>query len=233
MLLKDVFPVDAVSLNSTTNVPATGQQVLAYINVQASSSRETLPNIIPGQRPFYLQAIGKVDGVRAAPVKFQNPAPKQFQIDDNYYGRNKPLEAQLDTAEEWNLQNSFVTSGAGTGIPHPFHIHVNPFQVVRRTIDFETANPRLDPNNPCNWMWMDTVALPGPTTPSVPTNLNIRTRFLVFNGEYVVHCHILVHEDVGMMIKVKIHGNGEPPNKPLREPPRGSVECVERTKARC
>lgn len=30
-------------------------------------------------------------------------------------------------------------------------------------------------------------------------SITMRTRFLEFTGKYVYHCHILFHEDMGMM----------------------------------
>jgi FtsP/CotA-like multicopper oxidase with cupredoxin domain len=36
----------------------------------------------------------------------------------------------------------------------------------------------------------------------------IRMRFLDFTGEYVYHCHILAHEDHGMMGTVVVEGPG-------------------------
>lgn len=32
----------------------------------------------------------------------------------------------------------------------------------------------------------------------------MRTRFVDFNGSYVLHCHILAHEDRGMMLQVNL-----------------------------
>ncbi|WP_041233071.1 multicopper oxidase domain-containing protein [Cylindrospermum stagnale] len=34
--------------------------------------------------------------------------------------------------------------------------------------------------------------------------VNIRSRYTLFTGEFVLHCHILDHEDLGMMKFVKI-----------------------------
>jgi len=34
--------------------------------------------------------------------------------------------------------------------------------------------------------------------------IKIRTRYQRYVGEYVLHCHILDHEDQGMMQKVRI-----------------------------
>jgi FtsP/CotA-like multicopper oxidase with cupredoxin domain len=245
VLYKDAFPKDATCITSTTYVGATtgSVQVLAYINVQPSSYTESLPTTIPDTRPFYLQPITNVD-VSGPTVAFQNPGSAQFQINHQYYqGDQTPIVGQLNTAEERILDNS---AGNNT---HPLHIHVNPFQIVGRTIDFETDNPTLDPTNPCNWMWLDTVALPMPVSGTLSAacqklinnqgsaggQLTMRTRYLVYPGEYVIHCHILIHEDVGMMANVKINddGTGIGPCVPLSQPTANAVACVQRTTKPC
>ena len=85
---------------------------------------------------------------------------------------------RLGTAEEWRLK------GAGK---HPFHIHVNPFAVK--------LPPGLD-GKP-RWLWRDTLLVSD-------TETTIRTRFSDYCGKFVLHCHILGHEDQGMMQNVEI-----------------------------
>ena len=38
----------------------------------------------------------------------------------------------------------------------------------------------------------------------VPGNFRMRSRFVDFPGVYVIHCHILAHEDRGMMALVEL-----------------------------
>ena len=38
------------------------------------------------------------------------------------------------------------------------------------------------------------------------TSITFRTRFLHYTGRYVMHCHMLVHEDMGMMQGVTVVG---------------------------
>ena len=91
------------------------------------------------------------------------------------------------------------------GIDHPFHIHQNPFWMVRLEIPDENGNlvnlmeqrdsrgnRILDPR------WMDTIW--------IPRNIGrvvFRSRFPDYLGIYVNHCHILLHEDNGMMQSVQ------------------------------
>ena len=50
------------------------------------------------------------------------------------------------------------------------------------------------------------VGEPLPDTAIVPPfgTLTIRHRFLDFTGKYVMHCHILFHEDHGMMQLIEV-----------------------------
>jgi len=47
-------------------------------------------------------------------------------------------------------------------------------------------------------------------TVSVPprSEVVIRSRFLDYTGKYVFHCHILPHEDAGMMSLVEVVDSG-------------------------
>jgi FtsP/CotA-like multicopper oxidase with cupredoxin domain len=85
----------------------------------------------------------------------------------------------LNAVEEWTITNA-------NGYPHPFHIHVNDSFVVR--INGEAITP----------FWADTLPLP-------PNgSLTFRIRFTDFTGKYVWHCHVLDHEDMGMMELVEV-----------------------------
>lgn len=77
-----------------------------------------------------------------------------------------------------------VNTGGGW---HPFHIHVNDFQVI--SVNSEPLEPHS---------WEDTTSI------SAFGEVVIRSRFLDFMGKTVYHCHVLPHEDRGMMGIVEI-----------------------------
>ncbi len=91
----------------------------------------------------------------------------------------------LGSVEEWTVYNMGQ-------VMHPLHIHVNPFEVIK--INGEPVEP----------YWADTIPLPRNGTPENPTSVTFRTRFLNFRGTYVMHCHLLVHEDSGMMQLIEV-----------------------------
>jgi FtsP/CotA-like multicopper oxidase with cupredoxin domain len=76
---------------------------------------------------------------------------------------------------------------------HPFHIHVNPFQVV------ESSDPALETG-----VFKDTVPIPPVQENGQNGYVVIRSRFERYIGRFVLHCHILGHEDAGMMLLVEI-----------------------------
>ena len=78
---------------------------------------------------------------------------------------------------------------------HPFHIHINPMWVLR--IDVPDENGELHNVLP-EPVWMDTVGIPRNGGRVV-----FRSRFDDFVGTWINHCHILIHEDNGMMQSVE------------------------------
>jgi FtsP/CotA-like multicopper oxidase with cupredoxin domain len=98
------------------------------------------------------------------------------------------------------------------GVAHPFHIHINPFQVLR--IDTPTGRDQYNQYRPVSdLVWQDTIAIPpavittnaaGQITNVTPGRVTIRQTYRDFTGTFVLHCHILAHEDRGMMQLVRV-----------------------------
>lgn len=84
-------------------------------------------------------------------------------------------QVQLNQVEEWRIINQ-------ASMDHPFHLHTNRFQVIERN---GTPEPLR--------AWKDTVNIAAYET------VTLRVRFEDFVGRTVYHCHILDHEDQGMM----------------------------------
>lgn len=84
------------------------------------------------------------------------------------------------TVEEWTLTNT-------SPMDHPFHLHVWPMQIIEEHgQEADTAR------------WQDVV--------NVPANgrVKVRVAFKDFRGRSVYHCHILDHEDLGMMGVIEV-----------------------------
>ena len=82
------------------------------------------------------------------------------------------------------------------GVDHPFHMHQNPFWVLRIEIPDENGDLHNILDAP---QWMDAIWIPRHRGRVV-----FRARFPDFVGTYVHHCHILLHEDNGMMTPVEV-----------------------------
>lgn len=82
---------------------------------------------------------------------------------------------QLDSIEEWLLTNTST-------LDHPLHLHVWPMQIIEQ--DGQPVDTLL---------WQDVVNIPARST------TRVRIAFEDFSGKTVYHCHILDHEDNGMM----------------------------------
>ncbi|MBE9044561.1 multicopper oxidase domain-containing protein [Pleurocapsales cyanobacterium LEGE 10410] len=127
----------------------------------------------------------------------------------------------LDTTEMWTIVNESGLSDPSLpqDLPlvefHPFHIHQNEFIVseINGIPVEDMAQTYLA------GVLGDTIALPpthepGTPTPEnpygtpqqdgVPSEVKIAMNFKDFPGTYVNHCHILFHEDAGMMAPVKV-----------------------------
>jgi FtsP/CotA-like multicopper oxidase with cupredoxin domain len=104
-----------------------------------------------------------------------------FEVNGQQFDPNRIDElVQLGTVEEWTIRNV-------TAEQHPFHLHVNDFQVV--SINGQPYNAAG---------LQDLVILP------VGGEVVIRAPFMDYAGKFVFHCHILFHEDHGMMAVVEV-----------------------------
>lgn len=99
-----------------------------------------------------------------------------FTIDGRPFDAERTDQrVRVGTVEEWTLTNS-------SPMDHPMHLHVWPMQVVTEA-GREVAAPR----------WLDVVNVPA------FGEVTVRVAFDDFAGRTVYHCHILDHEDLGMM----------------------------------
>ena len=84
-------------------------------------------------------------------------------------------------------------------MPHSMHIHGLQFRVIGRTISssrargYDTVKAGLVDGG-----WKDTVlVMPG-------ERVRVLLRFEDFTGLFLYHCHMLEHEDIGMMRNYRV-----------------------------
>jgi FtsP/CotA-like multicopper oxidase with cupredoxin domain len=252
MVQNEVDPSDLATANKIT---------LVSINVSGtpvaptSNSAQFIPTA-PSFPTFLTDITGaEVKGTKK--IVFASTGPGQggmHTIDGKKFDGEVGAVVLLNTVEEWKVINETY----GPPISHPFHIHINPFQVVEvfdpnatltdrdgKTVNKYVFDKRalkmpgqcyLDPNgNPDDWkpcdptpylvqrnlIWWDVFPIPSgavatdangnpflnPATKAqikVPGYFKMRSRFVDYSGFYVIHCHILAHEDRGMMTIVEV-----------------------------
>jgi FtsP/CotA-like multicopper oxidase with cupredoxin domain/plastocyanin len=172
------------------------------------------------------------------------PTAAVHSINGKQFNGEVGVAVLLNNVEEWTITNSIPAGKTFPLISHPFHIHINPFQVTEvfapnstladgktpmyhLTTDKTPVKPGqciLNPDNPATWkpcratvpvthrIWWDVFPIPSgmPAKKSDGTPITIkgyfkmRSRFVDYPGWYVIHCHILAHEDRGMMTVVEV-----------------------------
>ena len=120
-----------------------------------------------------------------------------FYINGKKFGEGVMPQLEIGTIEEWTILN------AGP-LNHPFHIHQGVFIVTKINGFPIEPDIKFPDANAANYVSpLDTIMVPA------FGSVTIRFRALDFPGKYVFHCHILEHEDEGMMSPVFQFGNTE------------------------
>lgn len=162
-------------------------RVILTLEVTGDGPEMELPSSLPAYDPPMLPVARQRDlsytVTRGPGVEFDS-----FGVDGRPFDPDRePYRVQLGTAEEWTLTNAHDARYPHHG--HVFHIHVNPF-LVTKINGVELDRP----------LWRDTFALP----PNDGDSITFVSNFTDFTGKFVQHCHILSHEDLGMMEAIEV-----------------------------
>jgi FtsP/CotA-like multicopper oxidase with cupredoxin domain len=194
-------------------VARSNEEVIALVKVEGEPVSMALPT---NQEMAQLAPFPGVDlrksanGVQEVAFKLGSDLQQgrnYFQVNYQSFDSMLPRTVVLNSTDQWSL-TTVGDPAADNGIPplpHVFHIHVNPFQMVR-----------TDPAGADELVWKDTVLVPtgtGPNNQTISQTVNVYTRYTDYIGQFVLHCHILDHEDLGMMQVVEVV---EPEAIPLR-----------------
>lgn len=141
-------------------------------------------------RPYVLPAlppIARLDPATASRTRefrFDSRQMRHFINGKEWEMERVDARVAFGTTEIWRFVND-------SNFPHPVHIHEVQFQVLSRRGGRGEVFP---------WErgWKDTVLLfPGET-------VDVIAQFNAHRGLFLLHCHNLVHEDLGMMINYVI-----------------------------
>ena len=182
------YPLKSLPYNRSGFSP-TSEVTLATVNVQgkdgAQTTEVTPSSLVPrhdlGDAQIQTQRTlvfnGSPDNQTA--TRFGDVGTNQ--INGKVFEHNRvDYIVKLGDVEEWTLKNS-------DNEDHTFHIHVNDFQVM--SVNGQPYNAHG---------LQDTVVLPQ------GGEVVVRIPFTDFVGKFVFHCHILPHEDTGMMGIVEV-----------------------------
>jgi FtsP/CotA-like multicopper oxidase with cupredoxin domain len=130
--------------------------------------------------------------VRPIPLYFMQMA---WMIDGEVFDMQAVSDAESVTSGSthlWEFENQ--ENPMGMAMAHPMHIHGTQFRIVSRS----GGGPNSLRDGIHDAGWQDTVlVLPG-------EKVRVQIRFSSLPGLYLYHCHILEHEDMGMMRNFRI-----------------------------
>jgi suppressor of ftsI len=123
--------------------------------------------------------------------------PKGALLNDSVYSPSRlDRTVQVGRVQEWTLVNE-------TTAPHTFHIHQTDFLIT-------SINGR---DVEADSVFFDNVTVgvhPGPTGQPVGDTVTVRFKFHpIAAGPFVYHCHVLGHEDAGMMQNICVYPQGQ------------------------
>jgi len=170
----------------TTNSELLTRPILT-VEVVGSGPEMALPATLPAYDPPILP-IAKTRALRYTVERGDDNEFFNFGINGMAFDASRePYQMKLGTAEEWRLTNDLDSK-----LPqhaHVLHVHVNPFKVI------EINGITLDKPK-----WRDTYVLTGLDGDSITVQMNLDD----FTGKFVEHCHVLSHEDLGMMESLEV-----------------------------
>jgi FtsP/CotA-like multicopper oxidase with cupredoxin domain len=182
---------NVVAVKLTTGLqdqpPELQPRSIATLEVRGSGPRMQLPSSLPAFDPPSLPIARRR---RFEFTVSRDPMNEflSFGIDGKQFDpKEDPYRVKLGTAEEWTLVNACDSKLMDHA--HVYHIHVNPFKVT-------AINGRRLPTP----LWRDTFVL----TKRSGDSLTFEANFVDFTGRFVEHCHVISHEDLGMMGSVEV-----------------------------
>jgi FtsP/CotA-like multicopper oxidase with cupredoxin domain len=179
--------------NALNGLQARSESVKIVAIIIISPEKEDMPLPTDAQlknlAPFKPITDQEVDGQPKQNVNFNISRASDgnlcFSINGQPFNMsNPPRILVLNTASEWEITSSLAN--------HPYHIHVNSFQIIK-VIKPNGREQIFDPP-----LWKDTYLV------KAGEKVILRSRYEDFIGMFVIHCHILDHEDQGMMELVQI-----------------------------
>jgi FtsP/CotA-like multicopper oxidase with cupredoxin domain len=140
---------------------------------------------VTAQRKLYFsEEFGGTNGPIQFYITVGDQKQRVFEADE------KPaITTKVGAVEDWTIENRALET-------HAFHIHQIHFEMLE-----------VDGKPVANNDLRDTIEIPywsGPGTPYHSVKVRMDFRDPTIAGTFVFHCHILLHEDLGMMHKILV-----------------------------
>jgi FtsP/CotA-like multicopper oxidase with cupredoxin domain len=178
----------AVPYNQGYNSP-TGP--IASVVVEGDKLAMALPAKLPPS-PEKLIADDEITGTRTLRFSATHPEVEatehwqefRFMVDGKTFDPTRvDQRVRLGAVEEWTIVNEHKDD-------HVFHIHTNDMLLTK-------INGEALPEP----VWLDTAIVPR------NGSITFRSRFVDFTGIYMLHCHMMNHEELGMMQVVEVYSD--------------------------
>jgi FtsP/CotA-like multicopper oxidase with cupredoxin domain len=212
---KSVNLAQLITQKVDTGFPNDPTRPLATIRTTDGSTRQSaspvldrLPALtVPDTSHRRFAGLGRAEVAKVRTVYFDQKPPAFFMAvegrPEHIFDPDQApdIVATQGTVEEWVIQNR-------TGEDHEFHIHQIHF-LVESQDNFEINGTQQAPG--VTGQYLDTVQVPywdgnpNHPYPSVKVRMDFRGPDV---GDFVFHCHILGHEDLGMMNVIRVVPRG-------------------------
>lgn len=163
-----------------------------YAHTDWTNGTPTTANYDPSLTDFYITETASDDGT----FNPSQTALIPFNMSSMKPAVTVHLHGQQSLTEQWLIQNSTLEA-------HAFHIHQVHFQDI--TNGTSTTNTFLDTIMVPPAALVGSVATGTPGTPGYVILLMTFTKQDI--GEFMFHCHIMEHEDSGMMGLIRVVAN--------------------------
>lgn len=194
-LISDNYDADMMGggMMGGSDMPAGSRFSLMTLNVTESvDSAES----VPAQFPLSRQSLPVSSSTRVRQFLLSQAMMRGFAINGRRFDGTNVANGEIvrvgDT-EIWEFRND-------THMPHPMHVHGLQFNIRERSAGGNAGGWNELQSGLVDGGWHDTVlVLPDET-------VQVVMKFERFTGLYMLHCHNMEHEDMGMMRYFRIEG---------------------------